>query len=162
MSKRSGVYRENAGRRGNRRRISGWDYLISAAALFFVFSLIFMISRFREEPGVYWEEERSLSYRLTDKSYASLVNSYLETYTGNEEQAPDDTREYYAVGAYCLATFEKTAAERMGLTERAAYFSGRMEEEKQKMGPLLGEADKIDAILLEAVEKEETGKGDGS
>ena len=118
------------------------DFLIAAASLVFIFSMIFAVSSWREEQTVYRTSKESLYYDIMEEDYASLAEVYCREYAGGAEM-PEKTEAYLSVGRYYYAAMMADAAD----GARKAFFEEEKQKAVEKMGEFAEEAGRIDGIL---------------
>ena len=96
------------------------DFLIAAASLVFIFSMIFAVSSWREEQMVYRTSKESLYYDIMEEDYASLAEVYCREYAGGAEM-PEKTEAYLSVGRYYYAAMMADAADGAAEQERCEH-----------------------------------------
>ena len=93
-------------------------------------------------PESYKESEYALCLEI--ENFNTLWWLYYD-----DEVRTEDKQEYYALAQYYEAHIFHTAYDHVGDTERAEKYAERMEQAVEKMGGLIGEKDRIDALVGE-------------
>ncbi len=102
----------------------------------------------RDASDVYYDNEQSLYYSLSDGAYTELADRYYQNGIGREDDKKvQKLSDYYAVGRYFEKAFFANAFEKAGMTEKAAAFRAQMDEIETQMGQFSAEKDKILEIL---------------
>ena len=102
----------------------------------------------RDASDVYYDNEQSLYYSLSDGRYSDLADRYNQNGIGREDDKKvQRLSDYYAVGRYFEKAFFANAFEKAGMMEKAAAFRAQMDEIETQMGQFSGEKDRILEIL---------------
>ena len=107
-------------------------------------SILITIYAVRDTSTVYYDNESSLQYMLTDKQYVRIAERYDLIAIGHPDAGPiRKLSEYYAVGRYFEAAFFEHAYETVGLTEKAEALRAKMDAIEAEMGEFAPEKENI-------------------
>lgn len=148
MSKRMRAPGSERGSVRAKKPVSSLNILNIILSVILGISILITIFVMRDTSDVYYDNEQSMYYSLSEGTYTDLADRYNENGIGRENDPKvQKLSDYYAVGRYFEKAFFANAFEKAGMTEKAAAFRRRMEEIEPQMGQFSAEKERILKIL---------------